>query len=524
MKSKILAGILGLAVGLTVQAKTPKDSLVVAWQFDDIITLDPAETFEISGSEVIGNTYDKLISYDLDDVSKISPSIATSWKVSDDNKVITFKIIKNRKFASGNPIRPEDVVFSLRRAVKLDKTPAFILTQFGFTPENVDEMVKVTDDETVVIKLGGAFSQSFVLYALTSPIGGIVDKVEVLKHVKNNDFGNGWLRTHYAGSGSFKMEQWKPNEILILSKNPNAVTVPKMEKVFIRHIAESSVQRLLLEKGDVDIARNLQAEQIDGLADNKDITIQTKTKGTIFYLGFNQKHKILGNPKVIEAMKYLIDYEGISKNVLKGQGIPHQTFIPSGFLGEITDKPFKYDLEKGKKLLAEAGYPNGFEVNFDVRNKLVRTEMAKSMQKTWGLAGIKVNVIPSSGKQVLTKYRAREHDIFLGTWGADYQDPHSNASTFAYNPDNTENTKIKSLAWRNAWDAGDLTAQVDAAVKESDTAKRAKMYENMQRVALKKSPFIILAQKQEVSAERKNVKGFKLGPAFDNNLYKDVTK
>lgn len=524
MKKALLSLALAAGLSLTAQAKTPDDSLVVAWQFDDIITLDPAQSFEISGNEVLGNAYEKLVTYNNDNVSEILPAIAESWTLGEDGKTFTFNIKPGLKFASGNPITAEDVAFSLQRAIKLDKTPAFILTQFGFTPENVDQLMVAKDKATFVMTLPEVYAPSFVLYCLTAGIGSIVDKKELMKHEKDGDFGHEWLKTNYAGSGSYIINQWKPNEIVILSKNPNAINVPKLGKVFLRHIPESSVQRLLLEKGDVDIARNLQAEQLKGLAGNPDVKTQTKTKGTVFYLGFNQKHDILKNPKVIEALKYLVDYKGIAENVLNGQGVPHQTFIPSGFLGEVTDKPYSYDPAKGKALLAEAGYPNGFEVDLDVRNKLVRTEMAKSLQKTWGDAGVKVNVIPSSGKQVLTKYRAREHDVFLGTWGADYQDPHSNASTFAFNPDNSDNTKMKSLAWRNAWDPGDLNGKVEAAVKERDTATRAKMYEDIQRESLKRSPFIIIAQKQEVSAERKNVEGYKLAPSFDNNFYRDTTK
>lgn len=524
MKKALLGLVLATGLSFTAQAKTPDDALVVAWQFDDIITLDPAQAFEISTMELIGNAYEKLVTYDNNDVSKILPAVAESWTVSDDNKTFTFKIKSGLKFASGNPVTANDVAYSLQRAVKLDKTPAFILTQFGFTPENVDKLMQATDDATFVMTLPQAYSPSFVLYCLTAGIGSIVDQKLLMTHEKDGDFGNDWLKTNYAGSGSYVINQWKPNEVVIMSKNPNAIHVPKLDKVFLRHIPESSVQRLLLEKGDVDIARNLQAEQLKGLANNDKVKTQRKTKGTVYYLGFNQKNDILKNPKVIEAMKYLVDYQGIAENVLNGQGVAHQTFIPSGFLGEITDKPYSYDLAKGKALLAEAGYPDGFSVNLDVRNKLVRTEMAKSLQKTWGAAGIKVNVIPSSGKQVLTKYRAREHDIFLGTWGADYQDPHSNASTFAYNPDNSDNAKMKSLAWRNAWDPGQLNAQVDAAVKERDTATRAKMYQDIQREALKQSPFIIIAQQQEVSAERKNVEGYQLAPSFDNNFYRDTSK
>src|SRR3954468_4349454 len=103
-----------------VQAATPADTLVQAWQSDDIISLDPAEVFELSASEINGNTYERLITYDIKDVSKISGQVAESWTVSPDGKTYTFKIKPNRKFASGNPITAEDVVYSIQRAVALD--------------------------------------------------------------------------------------------------------------------------------------------------------------------------------------------------------------------------------------------------------------------------------------------------------------------------------------------------------------------------------------------------------------------
>ena len=90
-------------------------------------------------------------------------------------------------------------------------------------------------------------------------------------------------------------------------------------------------------------------------------------------------------------------------------------------------------------------------------------------------------MIPADDKQTLTKYRARKHDIYIGSWGPDYQDPHTNAETFAMNVDNTDAAKSKTLAWRNAWDIPDMTKQTQAAVKERDAKKRAEMYQAIQR-------------------------------------------
>ncbi len=85
-----------------------RDTLVQAWQIDDIISLDPAEIFEISSTEIAGNTYERLIGYDIHDVSKVFGVVAETWTVSEDGKTITFKIREGRKFASGNPITAAD--------------------------------------------------------------------------------------------------------------------------------------------------------------------------------------------------------------------------------------------------------------------------------------------------------------------------------------------------------------------------------------------------------------------------------
>src|SRR5690606_7385690 len=119
-----------------VEAATPADTLVIAMSIDDVISLDPAEIFEITTSEILTSTYERLITTDTKDPTKIVPQIAESWTFSDDGKSITFKIRKGLKFASGNPLTAQDAAYSLQRAIKLDKSPAFILSQFGLTREN----------------------------------------------------------------------------------------------------------------------------------------------------------------------------------------------------------------------------------------------------------------------------------------------------------------------------------------------------------------------------------------------------
>jgi peptide/nickel transport system substrate-binding protein len=506
-------------------AETPKDTLVMAYQFDDIITLDPAEVFEFTAAEYAGNTYDRLIGYDVNDVSKIFGVAAESWTISDDGKTYTFKMRPGISFASGNPMTAHDAAFSLQRAIVLDKSPAFILTQFGFTPDNVKEKIKAVDDMTLVMETDQAYAPTFLLYCLTATISSVVDMKEVLAHEKDGDLGHAWLRTNYAGSGPFKLRQWKANEVLTLERNDGYWGAkPAMKRVVIRHIVEPGTQRLLLEKGDVDIARNLGPDQLVGLEGNADIRIRQGVKGAIFYLGLSQKNEHLSKPEVRQALKHLVDYEGIAGTILKGKATIHQAFLPNGFLGALTETPFTLDVAKAKELLAQAGVPDGFKLTMDTRNTSPIMDMAQSIQSTFAQAGIELEIIPGDGKQTLTKYRARNHDIYIGRWGPDYQDPHTNADTFARNPDNSDDAKSKPLAWRNSWDIPELTKKADAAVLERDPKAREQMYLDIQREHQQTSPFVIMFQDIEVVAERTGTKGFVIGPAFDDNRYAGVVK
>jgi peptide/nickel transport system substrate-binding protein len=511
-----VAGAACLA-SLPLSAATPKDTLVVALAFDDIISLDPAEVFEISGGEIMGNAYDRLLRYDVNDPSKLLPDLAKSWKVSDDGKTFAFELAPNLKFASGNPVSAEDVVFSLQRAVLLDKTPAFILTQFGLSKENVKDKVKQTGALALTIETDKVYAPTLVYNCLTANVAAVVDKKLVLSKEAAGDLGYGWLKTNYAGSGPLKIREWRANEIVTLERN-DSYHGPKSKpaRVIYRHVKESATQRLLLEKGDIDIARNLTPQDLAALANSKDVKTTATPKGTVYYFSLNQKNPTLAKPEVREAFKWLVDYQAIGDTIMKSIGVVHQNFLPVGLLGAAKDNPYKLDVAKAKALLAKAGVGNGFKVTIDMRTVQPVQGLTEAVQQTLKQAGIELEILPGDGKQTLTKYRARQHDIYIGTWGADYWDPHTNADTFARNPDNKDDAKSKPLAWRNAWDIPELTKLSDAAALERDAAKRIKMYQDIQAEFRRSSPFVMLFQQIEVAAYRSNLSGVKIGPTSDS--------
>lgn len=521
----LLAASLALAYGIA-PAATPKDTLVQAFAFDDIISMDPGESFELSAGEILGNTYDRLLRLDVNDPSKVIGDLAKSWTVSADGKTFTFELKPGLKFASGNALTAEDVVWSLQRAVLLDKTPAFILTQFGLKKDVVKDRIKQTGPLTLTIETDKPYATTLVLNCLTADVASVLDKKLVLSKEANGDMGYAWLKTNYAGSGPYKLREWRANEIVALERNENYSLGAKapLARVIYRHVKEAATQRLLLEKGDIDIARNLAPQDITALAASKDIKTTAAPKGTVVYMSFNMKNPALAKPEVREAMKLLVDYDGIGETLVKHIGQIHQNFLPVGLLGASTDKPFKFDVAKAKALLAKAGYPDGFKVTIDMRTVQPVQGIAESFQQTAKRAGIDIEIIPGDGKQTLTKYRARNHDMYIGQWGMDYFDPNSNAETFTANPDNSDEGKNKTLAWRNAWDVPELTKKTKAALLERDSAKRAETYKELQKTVLGESPFVIIFQQTEVAGYRGNVKGLKLGPSFDTNFVAGISK
>lgn len=524
-----------VATGTAAFAVTPADTLVEALAIDDIISLDPAEAFELSTSEITANTYSLLVRLNPADTSTVAPDLAESWTVSDDGLVYTFKLKPDLVFASGNPITAEDVAWSFERVVKLDKSPAFLLTQFGLTGDNVTERARALDPLTFQLTVDQPYAPSFVLNVLTSTAGAVVDKKLVEANAKavtptpeykwDTDFGNEFLKTGNAGSGPFTVRAWRANEAVVLERNDKYYgDKAQLARVIYRHFKESAGQRLALEAGDIDVARNLEPGDMEALAAKEGFEIVSAPKGTVLYLGFNQKNPTLAKPEVIEALKYLIDYDAIGATLIKGIGEIHETFLPKGVLGALDANPYHLDVAKAKELLAKAGLPDGFKVTMDVRNTQPITGIAEAFQRTAAEAGVEVEIIPGDGKQTLTKYRARNHDIYIGPWGADYWDPNSNADTFTANHDNSDEGASKTLAWRNAWDVPALTEKTKAALLESDPAKRAAMYEELQRAVLDDGPFAIIFQQVEVAGISDKLKNYKLGPTFDSNYLAPVSK
>lgn len=525
--TKALAGaLLSMTMLTSVSlAATPQDTLVIADAIDDVITLDPAEVGEVGGIMAAKQIYQPLVTFNVKNPTEIYGVLAKSWTVSEDGTVFTFTMDPTAKFASGNPVTAHDAEYSLQRVIKMASRSAFLLTQFGFTPENVGERIKATGDATLVFQIDQPYAESFVLYALSSYVGGIVDSKVVQAHEVDGDMGNAWLKQdNTAGSGPFVLTKWTPKQSILLTRNENFWQErPGVERLFFQHVPESAAQRLLLEKGDIDIANKLGPDDYTSIASNPDVKTLNGSSGVIYYLGLNVRNEALSHPDFVKAMKYLVDYDGIASTIGQGTIEVHQTLVPAGFLGALDYNPYTLDVEKAKELIAASGVPTPVTLDTVVWNVPPYTDFAQAAQATMAQAGINLNLEVVDGQQWLERYRSSDLDIWVGLWGPDYPDPHSNAKAFAVNKEDAPDGS-SSLADRFGWDAGDLSPRAMEALRENDTEVRKSMYEEIQVEHTDTSPFLFMFQEVRQVAVRANVEGLVLGLTLSDDRYWDVTK
>jgi peptide/nickel transport system substrate-binding protein len=508
-------------------AATPTDTLVMAKAMGEILSMDPHEAAEYTSVEVDASVYDRLVRFNAGAYDKLAGGVADSWDVSADGKTFTFHIRKGLVFHSGNPVTTDDVAFSLQRTIFLNKGQAFITAQFGWTADNVKDLVKAIDPLTVEAKIVKDLAPTLVLHALATGNSAVVDKKLVMAHEKNGDLGNGWLRVgNDAGSGSYILKSWKPSESIELEASPTwRLGPPALKRILIRHIPEAATQELLLKTGDVDIARNLEPDQIRSLTTNKDITIDSFPSGDQYYLAVSVREDPFSKPKVWEALRYLIDYQGIVDTILKAQMTVHQSLWPAGFWAAVTDNPFKLDVPKAKQLLAEAGYPDGFAAQFDIPNIAPYTQIAQAIQQTMAQAGVKLSVATLQQKEFVTIYRGRKKfQMVMYLWNPDYMDPSSNIDPFAVNLDNSDTSANHSPGWRVSWQNPELVPLTEVADRELNEDKRKAEYEDLQRRLMRSSPFIMMFQANTLVARRNNVKGFEVGPIYDIIYYDSISK
>ncbi|GAK58266.1 ABC-type dipeptide transport system, periplasmic component [Candidatus Vecturithrix granuli] len=491
-------------------AQPQKDILRVGAQTSAMLTLDPARTTGEGTTVILSHLYNKLVDFEFGDSTRIVPDLAESWEIVPDGKTWVFHLKHDATFASGNPVTAADVVFSLQRVLRIAETPSRRLSQFGVTPESISKI----DEYTVQIVLKRQYAPQYFLSCLAYPsVGSILDQQLVLQHEENNDFGSAWLSLHAAGSGPFVVEQWVPGQGLTLNVREHFWEnwTPFFNKLTVKEM-DPLLQMTMVQKGDIDLAWNLRPEQIHHLRQNPDLYMYETPEFTIMYLGMNVGYEPLSRSEVRDAIRYAIDYDAIMHEILQDAAIKIQTIIPQGIFGYNPATPYNFDLEKAKNLLAEAGYPDGFEVELLCAPSHPWSAIAVKLQSDLAKIGIHVSLKFMDGLELYTTYQTQAHQMVLAQWQSDYADPNDNAMAFAHSTSVDKDAKVLSLAWRNKYVNPEIAALVDEAAYELDRDRRAALYQTITEKILDDGPFAVLGSPLRQVVAR--FEDFEVPPSF----------
>lgn len=526
MRHFLAAGVaLGILAGAASPglAASPPNMLVIGTDLAAIPSLDPAAINARTVSEVVSNLYDNLVQFAPNDMQTVRPMLAESWTVAADKRSISFTMRKGALFASGNPVTAEDAAWSIRRVIKMAQVGSTDIALWGYTPENVDRLVRAADERTLVVELPEPVAVELVLQSLAGSSLGVIDSKVALKNEKNGDLARDWLKANAAPSGAFTLSQWRPNDILICEARANYWGgAPAMKRVIMRHIPESGSQRLQLMAGDIDVAQYLGSGDLEAIAKEKVVIDQVPGFG-FYYIALNTKDPDLAKPLVRRAFQHVLDWKSLAQSNMRYAGFPWQSIIPKGMPGEPANPTpgYAFDPALAKKLLAEAGYPNGLKKKLFPAGP-VHLQNTEALQASAKLAGIDLELVPG---EHTPDFRARNFEVLMGNSGARLPDPFGTAVQYAYNPDNRDSAKLGGYyLWRTALDAPELTRMVDQSKSETDPAKRKALFEAMDRIYREMDPpLIVFFQRTDPYVFRTNVKGY-FGHQTWSTRWNGVTK
>ncbi|MET3600413.1 ABC transporter substrate-binding protein [Martelella mangrovi] len=510
----LTAAFLAGGSALPALAATPDDALVMAWNIDAISTFDPAQVGEVVTNELLQNTCDALVSFKPEAEAEVIPALAESWTVSEDGKTITFNLHQDAVFPSGNPVTAEDFVWSLKRAISLGYGNAAALTDYGFSVDNMDERITAPDDYTLVLKFGDVYPSSLLMQAIAANRVSIaLDKELIMQNEQDGDFGNAYLKDKTACAGPYHLASWNQGQGVLLEANDNYYgEKPGLSRVMIRHVAETGTQRLMVEKGDVDIARDLTPEDLRELEAMDGIHVTSALKPQLIFWTFNTADEIFSHQKVRLAMKYLIDYDALGDTVMQYLGKPWNSFAQSGAFGALPEdeaRPFHLDLDKAKELITEAGYPDGFEATILVGSLPWSAPLGQHVQQNAAQIGVELNIEQMANAQFFARVRGREYQSGIKAWQTGVPDAHGNASRLVMNPDNSFEAQLTQYpAWRASYQDPEYNAIVEAAAVETDPEKRKAMYADLQKRWMETGEMAIMFQTYFVAAARDTLKNW----------------
>lgn len=499
---KFISLVLALALVMTVltgcgggnkstgEKKGDKDTLVIA-NDSDAISLDPMGTNDNASSKVLVQIYEGL--FELNDKAEEVPLLAESYdKVSDTEYV--FHLRKGVKFHNGDEMKASDVVFSLKRACEAPNVKHLFNT--------IDEdSIKADDDYTVRFNL--KFPYPGIIASLMHPGGAILCQKEV--EAAGDSYGTSTDKV--CGTGPFKLDEWSKANAIKLSRFEDYYgEKAKMAKVEYKIIPEPTNRLVELQTGGADIIYELQPLDVEKVEKDENLVMLRSADYGTTYLGFNTQKAPFDNPKVRQAVAYAIDMDDLIPKVWLGLGKTASNSMPPSLKYSIggETKARARDVEKAKALLAEAGYPNGFDTTISTNERKQRVDMATIIKEQLKEVGINVTINVMEWSAFNDVLKNAKQDMFEIAWNSDTPDP--DAFLFP-----CFHSSAKGEGGNYCWlEDPEMDKLLDDARQELDETKRGEIYRKAQEYILDNQIWIPEYWSELTVATSKNVEGFEM--------------
>ena len=469
-------------------------------------TLNPWDQTDGTTSAFQYALYDRLVQYatktdengnEVADTEKLVGSIAESWETSEDGLTWTFHIDPNATFANGDKVTAEDVIWSFENA--RDNANS----SFFFTLTQISDM-QAPDDSTVVFTLSqrcNMFLRLLEIYTFC-----IVDKSEAEAGIATDP---NFLTTHACGSGPYELTSYDTtNAVVLTSRGDNywGANKAKNNSVTYKLVQEASDRQLLLQKGDVDIALDLEDKNISKVSEMEGVSVLQFASNKHLFFCLNNNVAPFDDVRVRQAIAYAIPYDSLVNDVMYGNAAVTTSMLPDNVNGHISDDKTHYttDLEKAKDLLAEAGYPDGFSCTMTLGNGFTDwEESAVTIQAALKQIGIDMEINEIDRSAFLTDAATGNLQCFFNRFNPFVGDP-----GYLVNCMYTSSSSYNYFNYNNA----DFDALYTKAEAEDTEEARLEDYKQLQYIFAEDCPVVELYQYGFAYCARDNVNGFVFYP------------
>jgi peptide/nickel transport system substrate-binding protein len=463
-------------------------------------SLDVSSAAERNAQNAAWQLYDSLVW--INEVGEMEPALAEHWDVSADGTEYTFHLRQGVTFHNGEPFNAAAVIFSWERGKRDDM-------QWSDRWARAVEMEAV-DEFTVVMRTE---NPDPLFLGIMAQHWGFVPP-NYIAEVGEDGFNN-----HPVGTGPFMFVEWLREDRIVFEANPNywRAGYPMVQTLIFRPIPESSTRAAAIRTGEIDIVNRLSAEQAAALEGAAGVQIIRYPVDRVFYIAFNNLTSGIGQPTenvlVRQAMNHAVDREAIIEALFDGAATPSTGFLTPGNLGYNTAlSPYAYDPGKARDLLREAGYPDGFEMDFACPAGAYTNfeQVCEAIQGFLGEVGIRVNLeIMESGRYWDLEAEKALPPIFGDSWS-----------------ERSGEALPRLLGALGGWDASfsawsdpvidDYLAQIGTTI---DREARAALYTELHTYMYDNPPFIYLYSPETFEAIRTNVQNYHPRAAEDYFLF-----